>query len=302
MATLFMDALTKQRLVVLRGVALVVVLPMLVVGCASASPTGPITVRISAEKAQAEFGTLGVATVERMPGVSISGQAPSSRGEAAGTGALAGAVLPPVTGFTVGSFWGLALGILIAPLTAIVGTIYGVLSAGSPEEVERATQMLETTGQAAHVQHQVRDLVITELRREHFGDVMPIGAADTAKPAVDTVVEVWISYITLEGEGPTLTLHLSGGMRVLGPGVLVEHLPIDSEGQRHSLLAWAADDAKIFREQIAHESEKLAKDVVNALLSRPIPNLRLPPTPQPPEDITCPESSVWTDGCTSSQR
>jgi hypothetical protein len=62
--------LMDPHVIVLRGVALVVALPLFVGGCASVSPTTPTTVRISVQQAQAEFGTMGVATVERAPQVS----------------------------------------------------------------------------------------------------------------------------------------------------------------------------------------------------------------------------------------
>lgn len=276
-------------------IALVVAFLMFVGGCASVSPTTPTTVRISAQRAQAEFGTLGVATVERAPQVIIGeGPVPSTRGEGAGMGALAGAIGPPLMGGAYGGPWGVALGILVSPLTTIVGAIYGALSASPPEEIERATHTLEAAGQAAAgtAQYQLRDLVIAELRREGFGAVIPIGAGDSAPPAVDTLVEVEISDIRLVSEDGTLTLDLWGGMRLHGPGVLVEALPMHRRGRGHTLPKWAADGAKTFKEQITHESVELAKEVVSALLSRPIPNLRLPVAPPPAEDTAPPESNV----------
>jgi hypothetical protein len=137
---------------------------------------------------------------------------------------------------------------LVSPLTTIVGAIYGALSASPPEEIERATHTLEAAGQAAAgtAQYQLRDLVIAELRREGFGAVIPIGAGDSAPPAVDTLVEVEISDIRLVSEDGTLTLDLWGGMRLHGPGVLVEALLMHRRGRGHTLQKWADDGAKTF--------------------------------------------------------
>lgn len=254
-----------------RLITLVVAIPIVVVGCASTAP--PATVRISAEAAQAEFGTLGVATVARTPQVSL-GRPVTARGKAAATGALKGALGPVLIGSDIGG-WPLFFGILLAPLTTIVGTTYGALAAKSPEEIQQAALMLERIGQAAEVQHQLRDLLSAQLSREHFVSVIAVGESDMAKPPVDTVVEVWIADIALVGEGinPRLNIRLSGAMRLLRTGVEVGYVWMSSQGQGHTLLKWAADDAKIFRAQIAHESEKLAKEVVNTLLSRPIPRI-----------------------------
>jgi hypothetical protein len=284
---------------VLPGAALVIGLLIVEVGCAPTAPTAPTRFRISAEEAQAEFGPLAVATVEDTPRVSL-GRRPLTRGKGAAEGALVGAVAPAAVGPVGGGPYGLIAGIMIAPLSTVVGTIYGALAGKNPEQVERAALVLEGAGQTVDVQYRLRDLVIAQLNREHLGGVMPIRQADTSKPTASTVVEVWITDITLGGEGinPALTLQLSGGMRLLRMGDEVAYLSIGSGGQRHTFLEWAADDARLFKEQIAHESERLAKDVVQTLLSRPLPEY---PTLRPPGGITCPGTSVWNGyGCISS--
>jgi hypothetical protein len=60
-------------------------------------------------------------------------------------------------------------------------------------------------------------------------------------------------------------------MRLLSAGVEVGYVWMSSQGQWHTLMKWAADDGKIFSARIAHESEKLAKEVVDTLLSAPHP-------------------------------
>lgn len=264
-------AITRAKDPLLWRTVLVVVIPIVVVGCASTVP--PATVRISVEDAQAEFGTLAVAAVERVPQVSL-GRPLTSRGKAVARGALKGALGPVLIGSDIDVQAGI-YGIFLAPLTTIVGTIYGALAARSPEQVEQAVLILERTGQVAEVQYHLRDLVMTHLNREQLRDVIAAGETNTAKPPADTVVEVWIADIALVGDGinPRLTIRLSGSMRLLRAGVEVGYVWMSSQGQAHTLLKWAADDARLFRAQIAQESEKLAKDVVSTLLSRPIPRI-----------------------------
>jgi hypothetical protein len=144
--------------------------------------------------------------------------------------------------------------------------------------MEAAALTLQTARQAAEVQYHLRDLLIAELDRQQFGGVVALGEADRPKPPVDTVVEVWINGMTLtapaDGDfniNPRLTLHLSSGMRILRGDVEVGALSLTREGQRHTLLDWSDDYAKNFRVQITRESEELAKEFVDRLLSRPIP-------------------------------
>lgn len=175
---------------------------------------------------------------------------------------------------------GLFFGILLAPLGAIVGTIYGAFAVNDPVRVEEAVKVLEGAGQKASLQYEFRDGVIDVLRQAHVDDVKAAGEDGTTEPAANTVVEVWITDITLAGSEaiePVLTLQLSGGMRVLREGVELQSQPVRMEGvERHTFWDWAADDAKLFEEQIASESKKLAAEIVIALLARP--------APRPPEE------------------
>lgn len=277
-----------------KPLALVLAIPIMCIGCASTEPPAPTTGRISIEEARADFGTLAVATVEGIPSVSLG--RPVSRGKGAAEGALIG-LAPLIIGVELGP-GGTFLGILLTPLTTIVGTVYGALAGKSSDQVERAAQVLQRAGQATEVQYHLRDLVINKLGREQFGGVISVGGADKAKFSVNTVVEVWINEITLVGEGinPRLTLRLSGDMRVLRTGVETGYLWVNSWGQKHTLMEWAADDAKIFRAQIAQESEELAQKIVDTMLSRPLPTTRPlgPPVKYGTVTSTGPERVVVT--------
>src|SRR5262245_20342854 len=109
----------------------VVLFPIVFFGCASA-PRPATTVRIPVEQARAEFGALGVTTINVTPSISL-GRPLTSPGQAAGRGAINGAVGPIAAGSAFG-WGGAAAGVLIAPITTVVGAIYGAVAAKSPEQ------------------------------------------------------------------------------------------------------------------------------------------------------------------------
>jgi hypothetical protein len=255
----------------LRKIAIVIAVAMVVGGCSSTIPPPRETSRrISVEQAQADLGALAIATTGHNAMVSLG--RPLTRREGAGMGALIGASAPVILGGQIPPY-GVLAGIMIAPLTSIVGTVYGVLAGKSAKEIEQAAQMIEAAGKAPEIQYQLRDLVLGQLGRAGFSGVIALEETASTAPLVDTIAEVWITGITLVGEGinPGLTLELSGGMRLVRGGVEVGYRTLSSTGQRHTLLKWAADDGELFKAQIAHDSEKLAHEIVNTFLSRPMP-------------------------------
>ena len=254
------------------AMALLITLSVLSAGCKSTvRTTAPIPVRMSVEEARAEFGTLAVATVERTPAISFD-RPETSRGKAAKEGVkagLAGALMLIAGSFEVPplTFIGLPVGLAFLPFSPAVGAIEGALAAQSPEDVARAVSTLEAASREANIQQRLRDLVIAHLSGEHYG-VAPINEGNGHK----TVVEVSIDHVSLNGPGinPTLTLFLPCTMRLLREGIEIRNVTlVFCTGEGRTLLAWADDDAKSFKEGIAYGLEKLAGGVVSNLLSRP---------------------------------
>ncbi len=228
---------------------------------------------MSAEEAAADLGTVAIDAAGRVPAVSFGRPFPlRSHLGGAREGALTGFLAPILIGFQAGGPGGAVYGFFLSPITTIVGTIYGALAlpSESPMDVERAPLTLETAANELDVQLRLRDLVVAGLRRQYPGTVTP--AAGGAVPeGPDTVVEVWISNISLlAGTKQTLYLNLSGGMQVRKRGRILEYVPLATAGgEGHTLPVWTADDGRRFKDEIAHGLEKLAEQIVTQLLSRP---------------------------------
>lgn len=275
-------------------------------GACTVPTTTYIRPQVSVDKARAEFGTLGVAVVERTP--ELVSDRPETRGTAAKEGALLGFVGPPVLLGGMHPF-GVFVGLAISPLSTSVGAIYGALAGKSPGEVREALSILETATQQAGIQQRLRDLVVARLSREDLSGVA-VTDPTTVSAGNDTTLEIEISVVSLasdrKGFNPKLTLSLPCAMRIHRKGVEVVEVrnPLFSgyeEGQ--TLLEWAADDAKAFKEGITHELGRLAEAIVSELYKQPAPDMLLPPTPQPPEGSSCPANSVWNGySCTVAPR
>ena len=302
----------RRRFVAVHGgahgaIALALAFSLLSAACTSTtstrtSTTTPVRPRLSVEGAQAQFGTLGVAVVERMP-PELSSDRPKTRGAAAKEGAVAGLVGPPVVlGALAGPYllYGVFIGLAISPLSTPIGAIYGALAGKTPGDIEQALSTLEAATRKANVQRRLRDLVIARLGREHYSAVS-VTNIGTASGDIDTVVEMGVSVVSLvsvdQGVNPKLTLMLPCDMRIHRRGVEgaeVRDVVSSGTGEGQTLLKWAADDGQAFKEGIAHELERLAGDVVSELFTWPWPTYELlPPTPQPPEGTSCPGNSVW---------
>jgi hypothetical protein len=257
----------RRRLVALLAAA------MLVAGCATAAPGEPPPIRMSDEEARARLGRVAVAAVERVPAVSFG--RPLTRGQAAARGAKKGA-LAPLAAAAAGGGPGAGAALLLTPLTTIVGTRYGVLVVPSARQAERAARMLEAAGSRSDIQLRLRDAVIAGLGRERYRDVLPITSANVATDGVDSVLEVWVSEITLAGSpdpqagpeiNPGLVLGVHGGVRVLRNGVEAGHASVSSVGHERTFRQWAANEGVIFEEDLAKALEDLAGQVVGILLS-----------------------------------
>lgn len=254
--------------------ALLIVLLLLTVGCSSTGPAAPTRARMSAEEATADIGTVAVDAAGRAPAVSFGRPFPlRSRLGGAKEGALAGFLAPILIGFEAGGPGGAIYGFILSPITTIVGTIYGALALPSeaPTDVEQAPLTLETAAGELDVQLRLRDLVVAGLRRQYSGTAAPAAGGDAAPEGPDTVVEVWVSNISLlAGTKPTLYLNLSGGMQVRKRGRILEYTPLATTGREgHTLQVWTADDGQRFKDEITLELEKLAEQIVTELLSRP---------------------------------
>jgi hypothetical protein len=232
----------------------------LVVGCA------PALVRMSPDDARAEYGRLAVFALETPPTV-VFNRPVTSPGEGAKTGALVGAVAPILAGWEVGAAYGAALGILVSPITAIGGAVYGAIAAQSEKEIARGAQVLDAVVAEFKAAQAVRDALMVRLRREPYLD---LAADEGTAPGTDTIVEVQVTDIGLIGQGinPNLTLSVGAVVRVRRAGVetLAEQLLV--RGDSRTFLTWAARDGNELRTALERQMGTVAERMLDAVLTR----------------------------------
>ena len=113
----------------------------LFIGC-SATPRIYTMPPRELENIRAGVGTVGVVLVEAPAESEVLMPAKGSWGGAQ-RGVVVGARLPVLIGFVSPIPGGTALGIMVAPFTALFGGVYGAVTAPSVREVEAAEKTLE---------------------------------------------------------------------------------------------------------------------------------------------------------------
>jgi hypothetical protein len=239
------------------GLAMLLVFPL---GCGQ-----PTRVRFSPDEARAEFGRIGIATTDTRPTTGFD-RPLTSRWEAAGQGALAGLVIglsfPPL--------------ILLVPVTVPAFAILGASEARSPEEVEQGAGTLEHAVVESDIQELLRQAVILRLTERYTSVITYKVSAVDAGTELNAVIEVRVAEVSLKGHGffpvdPPLRLDLHADVRVVRVGSTggSRKIVTEGEGDGHTFLEWAGDDAKLFKEQVPRELERLADTIVDEVFSRP---------------------------------
>ncbi|HSF06565.1 MAG TPA: hypothetical protein VLG10_12315 [Methylomirabilota bacterium] len=237
------------------GLSMLLVFPL---GCGVPTP-----VRFSPDEVRAEFGRIGIATTDTRPTTAFD-RPMTSRWEAAGQGALAGLVI------------GLSVLPFFAPVTVPAFAILGASAARSPQEVEQGASALEHAVVESNIQEQLRQAVILRLTERYTSIIADKVSTVEAGAEFNTVIEVRVAEVSLKGHGffpvdPTLRLDLHADGRVVRVGSTEgsRRIVTEGEGDSHTLLEWAGHDAKLFREQVPRELERLANTIVDEVFSRP---------------------------------
>ena len=133
------------------------------------------------EEIRSALGTIGV-TVSSYP-IKREINKPA-KGVAGGMarGFVVGARLPVVIGFFSPVPGGTAIGVLIAPFTAVAGSVYGITQAAPTEDIEKA----EVSGDKA-----IARLIEMNLRQAFMDEVVKLGKERTG-----------LRFVTLPGKGP----------------------------------------------------------------------------------------------------
>src|SRR5262249_5702164 len=143
---------------------------------------------------------------------------------------------------------------------------------------EQATSDLSKAVEELKLQEGLRTRVIGRLTElERYPDVISV-PVDVLFPdptgRIDSVIRVEVTSLTLDGPqavNPTLRLHLRAIVEIFERGSLKHSRAIVLVGKGHTLLTWADDDAKCFKEEVGRQLERLAEKIVAEVFSRPRP-------------------------------
>jgi hypothetical protein len=133
------------------------------------------------EKIRSSLGTIGV-TVSFYPVKSETNKPAKGIIGGAARGITVGATTPVVIGAVSPVPGGTAIGVLIAPFTAVVGSVYGVIKAVPAEDVEKAEAAAEKA---------IARLKEMNLRQTLIDEVVKLGKEQTG-----------LSFVALPGTGP----------------------------------------------------------------------------------------------------
>jgi hypothetical protein len=262
-------------------------------GCVTKhSADGPLP---PSEELRANLGIIGVAATSRSP--RFYGQLPKGKWAGAGHGALNG-LESGVVALDAGSHaandpWSEAFVMSAAAAVSVIGAPVGAIGGafkGVPERQRLAARAALTNAMAElNVRETFCDR-LTELARENTRHVfVPVHAVEPGGPESDnrgsltndgvkTVLEVGIEGLLLTGKkavNPPLKLALSANARLVSAA---DELELYSCTLAHTNAAarkfteWAADDARLFREEFDRACRVLAGRMVDKLFVEPSPD------------------------------
>ncbi len=245
------------------------------------------------EAPRALFGTMGVVSARFVPEARLEGPT-SGKGVGAAKGAGLGA------GHTMaGTLEGvvrsghpylaaavLAVGIALTPIGALVGGIYGAVTAESLEKVRAAESALSNAFLELGTQESLRDRLLHAAgeRGRHLPSLADSGPTSSDETVdyrsfakdVDTILEVSVTRIAFSGStgiNPPLGLTVGARIRLIrtADGIELYALPgrhnyrLEYRSEPRKLNEWAVNDAQLFREELDRAYRSLAEQIVFVL-------------------------------------
>jgi len=233
---------------------------------------------------QLDLGRVGIVSACFRPEVTF--QKPLSKGDAALKGAgewFAGSiegVSSPTSGYDA------FVGIIMAPVAAIVGSIVGAAKGATSEEMEEIKELegvLNGYVATLDFQQAMRDRFFSVAREQTQYPFVPLevqgpGVLDEeltydslSSEDIDTVLEIGVRYCELSGdEGAHAPLHLAMAVRErvirLRDGKVLYSLNSIYEGVDFRQFSdWAANNAQLFREEVDRGFQYLAEGIVKTV-------------------------------------
>ena len=206
----------------------------------------------------------------------------------AGEGALKGAFGAVAVG-SAGGGYGIVLGVLLAPVTALGGAIYGatttepILHKKELSDVEGATALFRSVGGVQNFTRQLRQKLIvlgrSETRHElrmatdENGDTLPLEASPSPTPDwADTTLELVAIHYGLLGKSaddPEFSFYVRIDVSIINTEPeLPRFLELDDlkfVTTKRPITEWAADDAKLLKTEIGDATNLIAKRIIERL-------------------------------------
>jgi hypothetical protein len=243
------------------------------------------------EQVRAQVGTVGVASLGVIPGSALEGPTSgkwSGAAKGAGLGArnmlLGGLVMAAGVSFASGGAGALvggailALAIGLTPVAALVGGIYGAVAAEPADKVKAAEAALKSAFTDLKVQEAIRDRILRVARDRTDYGLVPLGE----NVDVDTILEISLPSLGLVGPAavdPELFLIVRACPRLVRAADGAELYPPGPEGLREvaytsvprKFFEWAAEDARLFREEMERSYQGLAEKIVEDIFLLSLP-------------------------------
>jgi hypothetical protein len=229
-------------------------------GCATKSHRIPTL----SEEVRAEIGTLGVATSSIIPTSDL--KSPTSgrgSGAAKGAGLAAGAMASEKPPF----------GLVLAPVAALGGAIYGAIVAPSAQKVKEAETALASAFANLKVQEAIHDHVLQAARGRVGHPVVSLG--ETLD--VDAILEIGVVSVKLAGAAaldidPPLQLVILACPRLVRRADGRELYPAEPTtpavvhmSAPRKFIEWGGQDARLFREEMERAYQNLAERAVEEM-------------------------------------
>lgn len=242
------------------------------------------------EDQRAGFGTVGLTSVRFTPEISFRLPAKGS-GEGAQRGAVLGAAVPIAVGLRgVPIPHTLAVGIVLAPVGAVFGTVVGATEALPAEEVEKAEAVLKGALSPRHIETAMADAMREFMRREAKLPVVFVkgleGRADGGGASlgagtrswVDTFFELKVTMVGLIGPwtiNPPLSFTMRMATRLIrvADGSELHAQELTYLGPAMVFTAWAANEAEAFKKALDPAVRALAEKAVEEVFLLYLPGL-----------------------------
>jgi hypothetical protein len=230
-------------------------------GCVLADPRHQLRPPPPSEGLRAQLGRVALSAGPSETAAVLEGPAREA-GQGAARGALFGAAWTTYGGAHLGG-WGAFVGILLAPVGALVGAVVGADRAESAAKVEQQETLLTGSLQELQVPEALRGCIADRLREERS---TPAERGGSEEPT--TILEVTVERVGLQapvGIKPPLTFVLTERTRLLrasdGTELYVHWLTY--RGRTRPIEAWLAENSAMLREDVGRACRVLAEEIVD---------------------------------------